>query len=378
MPRASGSTRARRREHTHPPRHPRVTSIETDRFSFNLLLPATLATHDHHNHGRLSHILTARVEGIPSSSGILSLFGPKRETPHFDSRIPFVGDFETVIARSDKLAADLAAGKKIASPPGSPILPASDLPYENGEGGGSPKLNGLYTRRQSSDMQRPSAADMSRTGSVDTDRRSIGTGSGSGSGSGDGKTEKELWMKGDLCASRFLLVHANPSPTGDVTRLDLRKEGFVDGLSSWRFTAISDVVCSSLLITRVSELMVQFSVSAIVGLNISTPMPSPKCTLFFCRLVLTQNYSLYSPRTPNDPPYIPESASRHLVYQVGTAIRSGNRCPGYDIPALWRGREAGGQGGSLGSGGNGEEGWSVRSVVRMPSHDKIRPTTSEG
>jgi hypothetical protein len=186
------------------------------------------------------------VEGIPATSGILSLFGTKRETPHLEGRIPFKEDFEAVIARSDKLASDLAAGRRIASPPGSPILPSADLTSDsaiaNGEGGGSPKLKGLYTRRQSSDMQRPSAADLARSpsghGSVDTDRRSTGT----GSGSGDGRTEKELWLKGDLCASRFLLVHANPSPNGDVSRLDLRKEGFVDGLGSWRFTAMSDVV----------------------------------------------------------------------------------------------------------------------------------------
>ena len=204
-----------------------------------------MATHDYHNHGRLSHILTARVEGIPASSGILSLFGSKRETaPLLESRIPFKEDFEEVIARSDKLASDLAAGRKIASPPGSPILPASDLPDSPSghDGGGSPKLKGLYTRRQSSDMQRPSSADMARSGSghgsVGDDARSIGT----GSLSGDGRTEKAGWLKGDLTASRFLLVHANPSPSGDVTRLDLRKEGFVDGLSSWRFTAISDVV----------------------------------------------------------------------------------------------------------------------------------------
>lgn len=214
-------------------------------------MPATLATHDYHNHGRLSHIITARVEGIPASSGILSLFGSKRETPQpqLEGRIPCKADFEAVIARSDKLASDLAAGRKIASPPGSPILPASDLPSDSaivlgGEGGGSPKLKGLYTRRQSSDMQRPNmgagAADMARSGSghgsVDTDRWSTGT------GSGDGRSERAGWLKGDLCASRFLLVHANPSPTGDVTRLDLRKEGFVNGLNSWRFTALSDVV----------------------------------------------------------------------------------------------------------------------------------------
>ena len=38
------------------------------------------------------------------------------------------------------------------------------------------------------------------------------------------------------------MVHANPSPTGGVTQLDIRKEGYVAGLGPWRFSATSDVV----------------------------------------------------------------------------------------------------------------------------------------
>lgn len=203
-------------------------------------MPATLATHDYHTHGRLSHIITARVEGIPASKGILSMFTVKQHAAsHISGHIPFKEDFEAVIARSDKLANDLAAGKKIASPPGSPILPAADLPVEHGSpheaGSGSPKLLGLYTRRQSSDSPRPSQAELLPRHEPDnwSSTQSIG---------GDGRTEKAGWLKGDICAVRFLLVHANPSPTGDVSRLDLRKEGFVQGLNSWRFTATSEVV----------------------------------------------------------------------------------------------------------------------------------------
>jgi hypothetical protein len=49
-------------------------------------------------------------------------------------------------------------------------------------------------------------------------------------------------MKGDLCVQRFMLVHANPSPTGGISQLDIRKEGLVEGIGSWRFSASAEVV----------------------------------------------------------------------------------------------------------------------------------------
>ena len=100
--------------------------------------------------------------------------------------------------------------------------------------------------------------------------------------------------------------------------------------------------------------------------------------MFFCRLLVTQSYSIVSPRTPNDPPITPEPPSKHLIYQVGVPNKSGIRFPGHDVPALWRGTKAGGQDGPTELGGNGEEGWKVRAVARMPDHAKIRPSTHEG
>jgi hypothetical protein len=48
------------------------------------------------------------------------------------------------------------------------------------------------------------------------------------------------------------------------------------------------------------------------------------------------------------------------------------------VKALWRGTEARGQCGPVEVGGNGEEGWKIRAVARMPPHDKIRPSTHDG
>lgn len=115
----------------------------------------------------------------------------------------------------------------------------------------------------------------------------------------------------------------------------------------------------------------------VVSINI--PSPSPTTTIFFSRLLVTQTYSLYSPRTPNDPPYTPEPTTKHVVYQVGRPTKSGDRFPGYKDEALWRGHQARGRPGAEASpGASDEEGWKVRAVVRMPKHDKIRPSTAEG
>jgi len=212
------------------------------RFQFSLLLPATLATHDYHEHARLSHIFTARVEGVPASSGIVSKFTKKMETRSvtIEGRIPHKEDFEIVIARSDKLAADLASGKRVPSPRSSPVLSPRGLPVMRDQeddsaiavGGdeGPASVLGLYHRRQSFDM--------SRSNSVGAeDRASVNY-----IAANETRTEKTGWLTGDICVQRFMLVHANPSPMGGISQLDLRKEGFVQGIGSWRFSAVAEVV----------------------------------------------------------------------------------------------------------------------------------------
>lgn len=229
----------------------RVTS-----FTFSLLLPATLATTDHHQFGRLSYILTARVEGIPAS-GITAFFKHTSSSPSaIPSDIPFKEDFDAVIARSDKLAHDLALSRSHSRDSLSTAIGGLGLSTSPPElddsaiaiGEGSPTLTGLYTRRQSSDIQHPPVLNLSPShgssplsgDAIADDRRSIMS-SGSNYDAAH-RSEKTGWMKGDLLASRSLIVHANPSPTGGVNQLDLRKEGFVDGLGSWRFAASADVV----------------------------------------------------------------------------------------------------------------------------------------
>jgi hypothetical protein len=112
--------------------------------------------------------------------------------------------------------------------------------------GGSPSLMGLYHRRQSNDMSAIPPISLNPDSSSQSPRNADDNRSIASKQSIDGaKSEKNGWLKGDLFAVRSLLVHANPSPTGGVNILELRKEGFVDGLGSWRFTASSDVVSDS-------------------------------------------------------------------------------------------------------------------------------------
>jgi hypothetical protein len=202
--------------------------------------------------------LTARVEGISSvSTNITSYFRRDRspstsQKSQLPSDIPFREDFESVIARSDKLVQDIALSRtnsRASGGGGSPVgghanlkspmqaLALDDTEVEDesaiamGDEGG-PTTTGLYHRRQSMDISSPSLSALA------DDTRSIRSES---TMTGE-RSEKNGWMKGDLTASRSLIIHANPSVTGGVSTLDVRKEGFVAGLNSWRLSVTSEAV----------------------------------------------------------------------------------------------------------------------------------------
>lgn len=310
--------------------------------------------------------------------------------------VPFISDFQMVIARSDKIASEQVASASMSkasaptmsrsssregSPSLSPLPNMSALGLESpapfnsevaiafGEDSGSQNtpVRGLYHRRQSSSlMDSPPTQNGNGNGSPagsrpsplrrDTDQASIRSRSSSidlGAMKSE-KAEKAGWMVGDICGIRAFKVHANPSPTGGAYQLDIRKEGYVEGLGLWRFSATSDA----------------FSIASVMMVNLTSPSPSPKCTIFFVRLILSQSYVLHSPRTPNDPPVKAEGPKNHVVYQVGRPHRHGESVLGHDVEALWRGTEAGGKSSS--------NGWRTRAVARLPNHEKVRPSTNPG
>lgn len=309
--------------------------------------------------------------------------------------VPFLADFHMVIARSDKIAMEQAAAlskggtsmSRSSSREGSPAMsplsnmgalglglenppsPGSDVAIAFGEDSSSPQttpVRGLYHRRQSSNMidspplnGAPGSPAGARPSPLrrDTENESIRSRSSSidlSSMKKDDKVEKAGWMVGDICGIRAFKVHANPSPTGGAYQLDIRKEGYVEGLGLWRFSATSDA----------------FSIASVMMVNLTTPSPSPKCSIFFVRLILSQSYVMYSPRTPNDPPVKAEAPKNHVVYQVGRPHRHGESVLGHHVEALWRGPEAGGT--------SPTSGWRTRAVARLPNHEKVRPSTNPG
>nr|KIR46087.1 hypothetical protein I312_04630 [Cryptococcus bacillisporus CA1280] len=319
-------------------------------FQFSILLPATLATTDWHSFGRVSYIIIARVQGIPYTS-FSSIFKTATAPTFMHTHW---ADFERVMARSEKMATERSgrASPRGASVPRNAnsksrdnIVAMTSIPLNEGgdvdESGSHGQ--GLYIRRSHFPID-----ELSR-GGLTWDK--LGS-------NGSGKPDKADWMKGELIALRELLVHAVSPVTGGVIPLDLRKNGFVDGLGTWTFSASADV----------------FSISSVILLSIDIPAPSASTTIFLVRLLLSQSYTIISPRTPNDPPYTPESPKQHVLYQIGFAHPKSGSYPGRECEALWRGHEAGGKGGLEGE----DEGWKVSAVARMPNHFEVRPSTHSG
>ncbi|KIR78366.1 hypothetical protein I305_04435 [Cryptococcus gattii E566] len=319
-------------------------------FQFSILLPATLATTDWHSFGRVSYIIIARVQGIPHTS-FSSIF-KTATTPTFMHT--HWADFEQVMARSEKMATERSgrASPRGASVPrnansksrGNIVAMTNISLNEDGDVDESGSHGqGLYIRRSHFPID-----ELSRGGLT---RDKLGS-------SGSGKPDKADWMKGELIALRELLVHAVSPVTGGVIPLDLRKDGFVDGLGTWIFSASADV----------------FSISSAILLSIDLPAPSASTTIFLVRLLLSQSYTIISPRTPNEPPYTPEKPKQHVLYQIGFAHPKSGSYPGRECEALWRGHEAGGKGGLEGE----DQGWKVSAVARMPNHFEVRPSTHSG
>jgi hypothetical protein len=291
---------------------------------------------------------------------------------HVQGDCPFLADFQAVIARTDRLAAEQAAGlsressRNGDSRQGSPLLsPALQLGgldspfFEEGViavPGGEPShpVRGLYHRRSSADLVKMSPLGIrlsplrkdTEIAPITSRRSSIDMGRSEGG-----------WLMGDICAIRKLKVHANPSLSAGVFQLDMRKEGYIEGLGPWRFSCSSD----------------NFTIASVMLLNLVAPSPAPECTIFFVRIILSQSYTLHSPRTPNDRPLQPEGPKNHVLYQVGRPHRHGESILGHQVEALWRGASAGGKPGQ-----GPVTGWRTRAVARLPNHEKIRPTTNPG
>lgn len=159
----------------------------TFRFDFTLILPATLAAHDWHRDGEVSHDLFAELEGLPdtrqTSSSILSNLGRSRHQSRSRSRHPSRAGSRAGSPRreSEQLHEDLAR----VSISGLPRAP----PYERHE-----------------------------------------------------STGLDDWLTGSYDTKRTLMLIYNPDPSGGVTELDERISGFASGLGMYELRATSPVV----------------------------------------------------------------------------------------------------------------------------------------
>lgn len=153
--------------------------------------------------GRLSYLLTARVEGIETAP---SIFGkPKPVTPILGN-VRYREDFERVIGRSNMLEKDLGrlTGTKLAGLPTELQKAASSLGLA-GAGEKEPRLDGLFAQQV-----------MKNEG-------------------GDGPK----WLKGDIVISQNIDIQA----VGDDI-LDMTRQAFDEDLGVYTVSLSSDCVSS--------------------------------------------------------------------------------------------------------------------------------------
>ncbi|WWC90764.1 uncharacterized protein L201_005701 [Kwoniella dendrophila CBS 6074] len=353
-------------------------------FSFSLHVPSTLAPSDDFVFGFITHILFAKVQGqpipiIPSTfSSFTSLFTTPSNPPLAIRGPKNAKTFEDVMNKSAALldsSEDIDSRGRDSSPGVSGIgfqrgSTSQNIPSYSSSSNNDMDSPSYFSSRStytpSSPPVRPSIGSPPRNRSRSNSSLSASYSRKSPSATGllqritlgprspTIEETQENWMQGDLYTSRQLIVQVNPSQTGDVIQLDIKKDGIVDGLGSFRYNVTSDV----------------FTVSSVLLLSLSIPSPSPSCTIFYVRLNVNQSYSIVSPRTRNLPPYQPASTKQQILYQIGQLPEKGNKYPDSNVSAIWRGKNV--------EGGQDEDPWKIRKVVRMPDHDNIAPSTLDG
>ncbi|ORY27000.1 hypothetical protein BCR39DRAFT_560276 [Naematelia encephala] len=162
----------------------------TQRFDFVLVIPDVLAPHDWHPNGRVSHFLTAEIEGLSSEPTSSGWFSPSTSRPS-----------------SPKLPPNPTFFDNDPTPPSAPISTSMKITWQE-------------PRTPRAGPSSPSAVE---------------------------------WVKGTLKAQRTIMLLYNPDPNGGVTSLDVEKGGDAPGLGPFNMRWAAEVwtVCA-LLLTRVT------------------------------------------------------------------------------------------------------------------------------
>lgn len=176
------------------------------RFEFTLIIPSTLAPHDSHFNGKVTQELFAELEGLPEP-----------ESP------PFLGLGLFGLGRRRGSKNSFTSPKR-GSP--SPSRSGSPRPLSTSH---SPLLaaGSLSITRQEDEEPRVPSYEESQADPL---------------GQSVQEAKDEEWITGTYDTVKSIMVMHNPNPTGSFSDLDMRHNGFVQGIGLWDLKIFSDVV----------------------------------------------------------------------------------------------------------------------------------------
>ncbi|KAI9638006.1 uncharacterized protein MKK02DRAFT_42389 [Dioszegia hungarica] len=304
----------------------------TTSYSFSLLLPVSLAASDRHIFGRLSYLLTARIEGIdPTPSRFGLPLATHITTPVIGDDIRFKQDFERVIEHSNK--AERALGR-----------------FRTGDG---KRPGGLPTEAQ----RRASELSMART--CEADPRLDGLFQQQvirNDGSSDAR-ETPKWLKGDIVISQNISIQSSGLQNESRTSLDMTNQAYEEGLGVYQVSMSSDC----------------FAVGGAVIVRLSCLSPSPRTVIMSIEAYIVQQYYVFSPRHPRDPPRTDEQPTMTRLLQEGAKDYTGSGPSPSTTPSLYVGSALPSP--TAVSAGTD---WTWHKTARMPDHRALSPTTPKG
>lgn len=179
-------------------------------FDFTLILPANHPPHDWHHNGKLRHFLFAEIEGLPKSTGTSS--------------------FLSFRSKSHGPGAKSPTGHRSPKTPGSPSRSRSNspLPSPSFDSALQNPMSELSIRGRTMEVQAPA---YEVTQSVST-----------ASSSSNSTPPPDEWLKGTYKTERTLMLIYNPSPTGEVTILNLDFSSIAEDLGVWNIKLDSNPV----------------------------------------------------------------------------------------------------------------------------------------
>lgn len=183
----------------------------TSRFDFTIILPATLAPHDYHHDGKVTHEIVAEVEGIPMPTSLFSFRKNSRAGAPQRSPSPR-GTVRSGLSRSPSPS----------SPPLAVTPPSTEATFRRRPSAHLTTQNMSMIRQDASLPLAPSY----EQSQADT----------------HGPNSSNNWVRGTIRTRRHVGLFHNPSRTNEPTQLDERSSGFVPGLGMYDFHVSSGVV----------------------------------------------------------------------------------------------------------------------------------------